>query len=67
MATVIQNTPGQAPARSGSSGIIVALVILAMMVLFIFYGIPQITSSLGSNQGTSVNVPDKIDVNVQGK
>jgi hypothetical protein len=69
MATVINNP---APAeriervdRSDSgSGFLVAMILLILAIIaFFYYGLPYL--SAGMNQGPQVNVPDKVDVNVQ--
>lgn len=65
MATVINN-PGDSDTGNSNNAmgtVLVALVILIIAVLFIFYGLPMLRSATTAPQ---VNVPDKIDVNVQG-
>lgn len=61
--TTIVNTPPASKESNGSLGLIIGLVILAVVVyLFFVYGLPLIQNmQLGSTQ---INVPDKIDVNV---
>ncbi|MBI5044370.1 MAG: hypothetical protein HZC02_00380 [Candidatus Levybacteria bacterium] len=59
MATVIHEHTRD---EGGSSGVLLALIILLVMAfIFIFYGLPAVRSSIGAPQ---VNVPDKIDVNL---
>ncbi len=65
MATVINN-PGNSDAGNSNNNmgtIVVALVVLVIAVLFIFYGLPMLRSATTAPQ---INVPDKVDVNVQG-
>jgi len=65
MATVINN-PGNSEAGSSNNSmgtIVVALVVLVIAVLFIFYGLPMLRSATTAPQ---INIPDKVDVNVQG-
>lgn len=61
--TTIVNTPPASKESGGSIGIIIGLVILAVAVyLFFVYGLPAIQNmQLGSAQ---INIPNKIDVNV---
>ncbi len=63
MATII-NTPGtQSESGSGVGvvvGVILAIVVLALLAV---YGIPALRGTAPQN-GTNIQVPDKIDVNV---
>mgnify|MGYP001608311920 CR=1 FL=1 len=61
MATVVNN-----PSESSSGmGFLLGMIVLVVMVfLLFFYGLPLLTQATRS-AGTQVNVPDKIDVNVQ--
>lgn len=61
--TTIINTPPANKESGGSLGMIIGLVVLAVVVyLFFVYGLPAIQNmQLGATQ---INVPDKIDVNV---
>jgi hypothetical protein len=67
MATVINTTPA-VEGRSSSEGIgfLLGVVLLILTALFLFYyGVPALRSmSQGANPGVNVNVPDKLDVNV---
>lgn len=62
MTTVI-NTPQPANDQNNGIGIIVGFVVLIVFgLLFFVYGLPALRNiRLG---GTEVNIPDKIDVNV---
>jgi hypothetical protein len=62
MATIINNPSDSNNAGSGA-GLIIGIVI-AIIVLFIFivYALPALRGSRSA--GTTVNVPDKINVNV---
>ena len=63
MATVINN-PDSGDHSGGGAGMIIGAVILVLvLIIFFVYGLPAIR---GTNKGTTVNVPDKIDVNVGG-
>ncbi len=53
--TVIYNPP---PKNDGGGGWIVAIVILIAVILFLIFGLPRI------RQGTNINVPEKIEVDV---
>ncbi len=63
MATVINN-PDTSTDRGGNGAMIVGIV-LAVILLFMFfyYGLPALR---GNNGGTNVNVPDRVDLNVNG-
>jgi len=66
MATIV-NTPAQGNTDSGSGMGMVVGAILLIVFLFVFfvYGLPVIRSSMGRGTTTpQVNVPEKIDVNV---
>jgi uncharacterized membrane protein len=61
MATIINN-PDSGEGNGGGTGMIVGIVVLVLIViLFVAYGLPAIRNN---NKGTTVNVPDKVDVNV---
>ncbi len=63
MATVINN-PDQGDSSGSSGGWIVAIIVLlVVVVLFFIYGLPSIRNG---NKGTTVNVPDKVQVDVNG-
>lgn len=50
---------------SNNNGLIVGLIILAVILFLVFYyGIPALR---GAASGPTVNVPDKVDVNVTGQ
>ena len=61
--TTIINTPQPANDQSSGMGVIVGFVVLIVLgLLFFVYGLPAIRQmSVGTPQ---INVPDKIDVNV---
>jgi hypothetical protein len=61
MATVINN-PGQSESTGGGTGIVVgAIVLLVVVALFFMYGLPAMRNT---NQGSTVNVPDRVQVDV---
>lgn len=63
--TTIINNPDTSGSNSNSGGvglIIAVVVIIAIIALFFLYGLPALRKS--NNSGTTVNVPDKIQVNV---
>ncbi len=63
MATIVNN-PAPAPVQQSDSsmGFVLGLVLLVILaVLFFMYGLPAIRRGFGTPQ---VNVPGKIDVNV---
>lgn len=64
MATII-NTPA-APAESGSNGMgfLFGILILILFVVFLFiFGAPYLRR-MTSSSAPQINVPDKVDVNV---
>ncbi len=69
MATVINN-PSHAPAApSSNEGVSAAAmigIILAVLVVFAFivYGLPALRNQSGTNGGTNVNVPERIELDV---
>ena len=64
MATVINN-PSNGESSNGI-GTILGIVLLAIIAfLFLFYGLPMLRGQVPT--GSQVNIPSKIDVNVQGK
>lgn len=60
MATIVNNPP--ADNSSGPMGMIVVLVVLIVLgYLGFVYGLPALREMQG---GTQINVPEKIDVNI---
>lgn len=72
MATIVNNPPAgqQSESNSGGMFLIGAIILLVTVFLFFYYGVPAMrnaASSVPTQQGgTSVEVPDQIDVNVSG-
>lgn len=65
MATIV-NTPASAERDSGSGFLLGAILLIVFLALFFFYGLPFIGNMFqGATSSPQVNVPDKIDVNVQ--
>lgn len=62
MATVINNPNPGTSDSGGGMGFLAGIVLLVVVVfLFIIYGLPALRQSAGPQ----INVPDKVDVNVQ--
>jgi len=62
MATVINN-PDSGGRDGGGSGVIVGVIVaIIILVLFFLYALPAIRGTTKS--GTTVNIPDKINVDV---
>lgn len=61
MATIVNN-PGNSESGNGMGMIVGIIFILIIVFLFFIYGLPMIRQS----STPQVNVPEKIDVNVQG-
>ncbi|MDQ3008927.1 MAG: hypothetical protein M3Q81_05035 [bacterium] len=66
---VINNAGGEQPARTEGSNSLVNLVLglagLIVLAIFLMYVLPGLFSSF-QGPATNVNVPDQVDVNVQG-
>ena len=61
MATIVNNPPAT-ERESGGNGFLLGVILLIIFaVLFFIYGLPYISSAMS---GPSVQVPDKVDVNV---
>lgn len=71
MATIVNTTPAAREDTGSGMGFLLGIVLLlAFILLFFFYGLPLLTQTLRGTAGPQVNVPDKIDVNLnnpQGK
>lgn len=62
MTTIIN--PGNGNGDGNGVGTILAVVlVIVILILFFVYGLPALR---GGNGGTNINVPDQIDVNVDG-
>lgn len=62
MATVVNNPPANADSGGGSSFLIGIILLIVVAALIFFYGLPYLQNS--GSQAPQVNVPGKIDVNV---
>lgn len=70
MATIV-NTPSVEPARESSSSslinLFIGVVIVLLVVGFLLYiGLPAMRSVGTATQAPQVNIPDKINVDVNG-
>lgn len=67
MATVVNNPGTTADSGSGFSFLLAVVLLIVFSLVMIFYGIPFIANSINNirvSQAPQVQVPDKIDVNV---
>lgn len=64
MATIINNPDSGSDKGSGVGMIVGAIVLVLVLTLFFIYGLPVIRNSSTKSNGSTINVPDKIDVNV---
>ena len=62
MATVV-NTPSSTDNGSGIGFLLVIILLIALIMLLMFYGIPYLGSMM-QTQAPQVNVPGQIDVNI---
>jgi hypothetical protein len=60
MATIVNN-PDTGRSDSGSGFLLGVILLIIFAVLFFVYGLPYITNSMS---GPTVQIPDKVDVNV---
>lgn len=61
MATVINNPGTAQESNSGIEFLLGVILLIVFAILFFVYGLPYIANSLS---GSQVNVPGKVDVNV---
>jgi hypothetical protein len=67
MATVVNNPGTTTDGGSGSGFLLGVIVLILFSLIMIFYGVPYIARSIGSagvSQAPQVQVPDKINVDV---
>ena len=71
MATIVRERVVERPRDYGyretdntSSGLIALILVIALLFLFFYYGLPAIRSV---SSGPTINVPKSIDVNVNNK
>jgi hypothetical protein len=63
MATIINN-PDRSDNAGGVGVLVGLLAIIILAVLFFVYGLPALRHSSAPQNSATVNVPDKVDVNV---
>lgn len=69
MATIV-NTPASTDNNSGTGFLLGVILLIAFFLLFFFYGLPFIGQMIQGFGSPQVNIPGKVDVNVntpQGK
>lgn len=64
MATVVNNPPATTSEGGGSGFLVGIILLIVFVILFVFYGLPYLNNSIGGAQAPQVNVPGKVDVNV---
>ncbi len=67
MATIVNNPPANSDNGGGSGFLLGIILLIIVVILFIFYGLPYINGAArngGAAQAPQINVPGKIDVNV---
>ena len=64
MATIINN-PGESSSGNNMGGFIVALIVGAiLLILFFLYALPALRGGGETDGDTQINVPDKLEVDV---
>lgn len=63
MATIV-NTPQPSNQENGMWNFLGILLVIVAIFIFILYGIPFIRRSIGNLGSPQINVPGKIDINV---
>ena len=64
MATIV-NTPSTGAREGNNSGFLFGVILLAIVLfLFLYFGLPLLRGA--GTGGSQVNVPDHMNVNVQG-
>jgi len=67
MATIINNPqPIETTPRSNNGFLIGVILLFILALLFIFYGLPFLRSSVGYSM-PQINIPDHINFNIQPK
>ena len=61
MATIVNNPPATERSSNGNGFLLGVVLLIIFAVLFFMYGLPMLMNSFS---GPQVQVPDKIDVNV---
>ena len=62
MPTIINN-PSTDNGNSGGAGVIIGIVLtIAILAIFFLYGLPSLRKN--NTSGTTVNVPDKVQIDV---
>ncbi len=66
MTTIIN--PGNGDSSSAVGTVLMVVVLLVVVALFFIYGLPAIRNANngGGSEGPTINVPESIDVNVNG-
>lgn len=68
MATVVNNpAPAQTDGDSGSGFLLGVVLLIVFALVVIFYGLPYLSNSVTPPSTPQVQVPEKIDVNVNQK
>lgn len=64
--TVIVN-PSGGNGDSGMGFFFGIVLLIAFVLILIFYGVPYVRQVINQNSGAQINVPEEIDVNVYQK
>jgi LPXTG-motif cell wall-anchored protein len=63
--TVVNSTPATGSSDNGTGFLLGVILLIAFVVLVLYFGLPYIQRGIGTGAGTQVNVPDHMNVNVK--
>lgn len=64
MATVVNNPSGSTDSGSGIGFLMGVILLIVVGFLIVYYGIPALNRTGGTQQAPAVQIPDTLDINV---